>query len=312
VIRVLIVLVVSLIAASAADAERLTGELFVHDPSTIQKHGSNYVLFSTGIGITTKFSTNRTHWTRGRAVFSAPPAWTTNAVPGFRGHFWAPDVVFVNGNYLLYYSVSTFGKQRSAIGLATNSTLDTNSPWTDFGPVIESRPGDPFNTIDPGVFLDRDGKLWMTFGSFWRGIYLVELDRRSGKRIDTNSPMHRLAWHEAIEAPALHRRGDHYYLFVNWGTCCRGTNSTYEVRVGRSKTVTGPYLDRDGKDLVDRGGTLFLKTEGTDIGPGHIGVINENGREFISYHVYDATMRGRSQLRIRPVTWTADGWPVSD
>jgi arabinan endo-1,5-alpha-L-arabinosidase len=305
-------LLATVIAATAIEANRLTGELFVHDPSTIQKHGSNYFLFSTGVGISAKTSSNLSHWTRARAVVSSPPPWTTNAVPGFRGYFWAPDVVFVSGKYHLYYSVSTFGKQRSAIGLATNPTLETNSPWTDQGAVIESRAGDPFNAIDPGAFVDRDGKLWMAFGSFWRGIHLIELDARTGKRIATNSPVHHLAWHEAIEAPALHRHADYYYLFVNWGTCCRGTNSTYEVRVGRSKVITGPYVDRDGKSLTDRGGTLFLKSEGTDIGPGHIGVLNDKGREFISYHVYDATMRGRSQLRLRELKWTADGWPSAD
>jgi arabinan endo-1,5-alpha-L-arabinosidase len=177
--------------------------------------------------------------------------------------------------------------------------------------VVQSRAGDAFNAIDPGTLLDRDGKLWMSFGSFWRGIYLAELDPRTGKRVEPLSPVRRVAWHEAIEAPALHRRGSNYFLFVNWGTCCRGTNSTYEVRVGKSKSVTGPYLDRDGKNLIDRGGTLFLTTDGTDIGPGHIAILEDAGREFISYHVYDAEFRGRSRLRMRELKWGDDGWPVA-
>ena len=312
-LRLLAILLVA-ITCAAAEVEPLAGELFAHDPSTILKVDARYHLFSTGVGIATKSSSNRMHWSRGAPVFASPPQWTTNAVPGFRSHFWAPDVVFIGGKYYLYYSVSTFGKQRSAIGLATSPTLDSTSArygWTDLGVVLESRPGDDFNAIDPGLLLDRDGKLWMAFGSFWRGIYLTELDSRTGQRFATNSPLHRLAYHEAIEAAALHRRGDHYLLFVNWGTCCRGTNSTYEVRIGRSKSVTGPYLDRDGKDLVERGGTLFLKTEDTDVGPGHIAVLNDSGKEFISYHVYDGKMRGRSQLRVRPLNWSADGWPVA-
>lgn len=99
---------------------------------------------------------------------------------------------------------------------------------------------------------------------------------------------------------------------MNWGICCRGTNSTYEVRVGRGKNVNGPYLDREGKNLTEGGGTLFLQNDAPDIGPGHVAVLNDNGREFISYHVYDARVRGRSQLRIRPLQWSADGWPVAN
>jgi arabinan endo-1,5-alpha-L-arabinosidase len=314
VFRGILIGVLALAANVSVAADLLSGELFAHDPSSIVKEGATFHVFSTGPGIATKTSSNLTHWTRGSAVFAAPPAWTTNAVAGFRGYFWAPDVVRVGGKYFLYYSVSTFGKQRSAIGLATTSTLDTNSSqygWSDQGPVIESQPGDPFNAIDPSVFLDRDGKLWMALGSFWRGIFLVELNPGTGKRIATNSPVHRLAWHDSIEAATVCRHGDDYILFVNWGACCRGTNSTYEVRVGRSKNITGPYLDRDGKDLREGGGTLFLRTEGNDVGPGHIGVLNEGGREFISYHIYDAAQRGRSQLRIRRLLWTQDGWPVA-
>ena len=311
-LRALLTVFATLAAASAA--EPLAGDLFVHDPSSILKRGSTFHLFSTGMGIAMKTSSNRLHWARAQPVFDSPPVWTTNIVAGFRGHFWAPDVVLVRDRFHLYYSVSTFGKQRSAIGLATSPTLDANSAdyrWTDHGSVIESRPGDDFNAIDPAVLLDRDGKLWMAFGSFWRGIYLVELDPRTGKRIETNSPVHRLAYSEEIEAAALHHRGDDYYLFVNRGVCCRGTNSTYEVRVGRSKRVTGPYVDRDGNDLAERGGTLFLQTEGTDAGPGHIAVLHDGGEEFISYHVYDGKLRGRSQLRIRRLRWSADGWPIA-
>ncbi len=204
-LRVLLSFFAAIAVSAAAEVEPLAGDLFVHDPSTILKEGTNFHLFSTGVGIATKSSSNRLHWTRGEPVFKTTPPWTTNLVPGFRGYFWAPDVVFVGGKYLLYYSVSTFGKQPSAIGLATSPTLDTTSPhyrWTDHGAGIQSRPGDAFNAIDPGLILDRDGKLWMVFGSFWRGIYLVELDPHTGKRIAADSPLHRLAWHDSIEARA--------------------------------------------------------------------------------------------------------------
>ena len=292
----------------------LEGQTFLHDPSTVLRENGRYYLFATGRGIVTKSSQDLIHWTNGPPVFSAPPAWTTNAVPGYRGHTWAPDVIHLNGRYHLYYSVSTFGKQVSAIGLATSPALDPASPdyrWTDHGPVIQSTNGSPFNAIDPSVILDGDGKLWMAFGSFWKGLYLVELDSKTGLRPGTNSPVLRLAWTEMIEAPCLTRHGDFHYLFVNWGRCCRGTNSTYEVRVGRSKTITGPYLDRDGINLVDGGGTPFLETTGRFIGPGHIGILGERGTNWFSYHYYDAESNGRSRLAFGQLRWTEDGWPVA-
>jgi arabinan endo-1,5-alpha-L-arabinosidase len=319
--RVILVLVVLLpgvvFSASGTDAHSepipLEGQTFVHDPSTILKHDERYHLFSTGWGISTKSSLDRIHWTNGPAVFSVPPSWTTNAVQGFRGYIWAPDIIRISGQYYLYYSISTFGRQVSAIGLATNPTLDLGSPdyrWTDRGPVIQSTNGSPFNAIDPSVARTSDGNLWMVFGSFWKGIFLVQLDPKTGLRRATNSPIHRLAYRSSIEAACLMQRGEDYYLFVNWGRCCRGTNSTYEIRVGRSKQVTGPYLDRDQVDLVNEGGTRFLETTGRFIGPGHVGILTEGGTNWFSYHYYDAQSNGRSRLAIAPLYWTAEGWPV--
>jgi arabinan endo-1,5-alpha-L-arabinosidase len=291
----------------------LEGQTFIHDPSTIVKDDGRYYIFGTGRGIYTKSSPDLIHWTNGPSVFEEAPAWTFEAVPGFRGHFWAPDIIRVDGKYFLYYAVSTWGKQVSAIGLATNPTLDpsaTNYSWTDCGPVIESDTNKPFNTIDPSVFLDRDGKLWLAFGSYWQGIYLTQLDPHTGKRIETNSPLYHLAWNDSIEATCLTRHGNYYYLFVNWGQCCQGTNSTYEVRVGRAKEITGPYLDRDGKNLLDAGGSPFLQSSGRFIGPGHIGILNENGTTWFSYHYYDAATRGISRLAIGQIDWSS-GWPVA-
>ena len=302
------------IADTKIEPLALTGQTSIHDPATIFKENGRYYLFGTGPGLRVRASSNLVDWVEGPPVFAAPLPWTTNAVPGFRGHTWAPDPIRVNGLWHLYYSVSTFGKQVSGIGLVTSPTLDWSSPdyrWTDRGPVMQSRVGDPFNAIDPSLFQDRDGKLWMAYGSFWRGIYLTELDPKTGLRLGTNTPPHRLAWNEMIEAVALTRHADYYYAFVNWGQCCRGTNSTYEVRVGRSKTITGPYLDREGKDLVDRGGTLFLESVGRYIGPGHIGVFNEGGTNWFSYHYYDGENRGRSKLALGQLEWTSDGWPAA-
>ncbi|MGH8024630.1 MAG: arabinan endo-1,5-alpha-L-arabinosidase [Limisphaerales bacterium] len=289
----------------------LTGNTFIHDPSTIIKDGDHYYVFGTGFGIEMKSSPDLIHWTELAPVFAGPPAWTVSAVPEFYGKFWAPDIIHAGGKFLLYYAVSSWGKQVSAIGLATNPTLDPSSSsyhWTDRGMVISSTNGGDFNTIDPSVMLDKDGKLWMAFGSYWRGIYITELDPRTGLRTP-GQRLYPVAWNYSIEASCLMRHENHYYLFVNWGQCCEGTNSTYQVRVGRAARVTGPYLDRDGKDLEDGGGTKFLVSTGRFIGPGHIGILKEGGTIWFSYHYYDAATRGHSRLAIGKLAWTRDGWP---
>jgi arabinan endo-1,5-alpha-L-arabinosidase len=284
----------------------------VHDPSTILPYKDEYWVYATGMGILSRHSKDLIHWTNGPAVFAHPPSWTTNAVPQNRGHFWAPDVICVSNRYLLYYSVSTFGKNTSAIGMATNHTLNPDEPgyaWVDEGPVIQSSPINDFNTIDPSVMQDENGGLWLAFGSFWSGIKLIQLDPATGKRIAPDSPIYPLAHSSSIEAACLYRHDNHYFLFVNWGTCCRGVNSTYNIRVGRSAIITGPYLDREGKDLLTGGGTLVLGTEGPFIGPGHAGILCEGTNTWLSCHFYDGTRYGAPTLALLPLRWSTDGWP---
>jgi arabinan endo-1,5-alpha-L-arabinosidase len=291
-------------------------DLRVHDPSTIVRCKDQYWLFATGRGVSSYHSKDLVNWEPGPPVFNVRPPWTLQAVPGHRGgdqgHYWAPDVTFANGQYLLYYSVSTFGRNTSAIGLATNPTLDPADPsfrWTDQGIVIQSAASDKFNAIDPAAFLDADGSLWLTFGSFWSGIKLIQLDPRTGTRIAPDSPLHSLAHNQSIEAPFITRHGEHYFLLVNWGTCCRGVLSTYNIRVGRSTKITGPYLDREGKDLLAGGGTLLLQTQGPMIGPGHPAVFEKDNQSWLSFHFYDPTRRGAGTLAIRKLSWTPEGWP---
>ena len=294
----------------------LTGQTFIHDPSTIVKDGGRFYLYGTGPGIRAKSSPDLIHWDNADAVFHTPPAWTSTFVPAFKGGFWAPDVVRVNGKFLLFYAASTWQKQISAIGVASSPTLDpaaTRFAWTDAGPVVTSTNGTAFNAIDPSAFLDADGKLWLAFGSYWQGIFLIQLDPHTGRRATANSPVYNLAWNHSIEAACLTRHAKYYYLFVNWGECCKGTNSTYEVRVGRADTVTGPYRDRDGNDLATGGGSPFLHSQGRFIGPGHIGIVDSgdaHGPTQFSFHYYDADTQGRSRLAIGKIDWS-DGWPVA-
>lgn len=285
----------------------------VHDPSTVVKCGEDYWLFATGQGLRSWHSSDLDHWEPGPRVFEEPPSWVTDIVPTQRGHFWAPDIIHVGGRYLLYYSVSSFGRNTSAIALASTPTLDPASPdyrWTDHGVVIRSDRSDDFNAIDPAVFADSDGSLWLTFGSFWSGIKLIALDPSTGLRLEPDQPPLPLAHQEEIEAPALHARDGWFYLFVNWGKCCRGTNSTYNIRVGRSRAITGPYRDRAEEDLLRGGGSLVIGSDGPVVGPGHASVFEAEGQTWFGCHFYDATDRGRSWLALQPLDWDPEGWPA--
>lgn len=290
------------------------GDYYAHDPSRITKQGNTYYLYRTSQGIMEKTSTDLRNWTYGGRVFPGnPPSWTTNAVPGFTGDFWAPDIIYHNGVYYLYYAVSSFASQVSAIGLATTANLATG-PWTDQGAVIQSTYGDPYNCIDPCPLVDTNGTMWLTFGSYWNGIYLMQLDPTTGKRISANSPLTHLAYHnstyDSIEGSFLYQHGGYYYLFVNWDTCCQGVNSTYNIRVGRSRSVTGPYLDRDGVNLVNSGGSMFLESTARFIGPGQTGITDDNGTYWLTYHYYDGNNGGTPTLGLGRLAWSADGWPV--
>jgi arabinan endo-1,5-alpha-L-arabinosidase len=296
-----------------SQAATLRGQDNAHDPSTIIKDGGTYWVFSTGRGCLSKRSTDLVSWESGPKVFDTLPDWVATAAPQNRGDLWAPDMIRLNNRFYLYYSVSSWGRNTSAIGLATNPTLDRSQPdyrWTDQGVVIRSGPADDFNAIDPCVTRDGDGKLWLAFGSFWSGIKLVELDPATGKRMAEQSPIYSLAANSSIEACCIWPHGGYYFLFVNWGQCCRGVRSTYQIRVGRSAQITGPYVDREGVDLRVGGGSLFMQTTGRYVGPGHAAVFAEGGANWLSYHYYDANSNGMARLGIGPLAWTRDGWPV--
>src|SRR5690348_10403905 len=189
----------------------------VHDPSAITKCKDQYWVFYTGRGIPSYHSRDLLKWERGPAVFTNAPAWTARAVP--RNHwiyYWAPDIIHLGDRYLLYYAVSSFGRNDSAIGLATNPTLDPADPgfkWTDQGLVVQSTSKDDFNAIDPAASLDAQGRLWLAFGSFWGGIKLVQLDPDTGKRLAPDSPLYSLAFNDSIEASYIYHRNGFYYLF---------------------------------------------------------------------------------------------------
>jgi arabinan endo-1,5-alpha-L-arabinosidase len=298
--------------------------------------GGTYYAFATGPGIAVWSSPDRAVWTREKPVFAAPPEWAVKAVPGFRGHIWAPDISWFDGKYYLYYSVSAFGKNTSCIGVATNSTLDPHDPafkWEDHGKVLQSIPGvTNWNAIDPNLIVDQHGTPFLAFGSFWSGLKLVRL---SADRLSVAEPLDHLptlasrvrdpaatnppapagqpldAGGNAIEAPFIFRHAGRYYLFASIDYCCRGAQSDYKMIVGRSESVAGPYVDRDGQPMAHGGGTLLLAGDAKWYGVGHSATCTFDGVDYLIFHGYDASdPHARAKLRIERLEWTADGWPV--
>lgn len=286
----------------------------VHDP-VIAKENGVYWVYSTGRGVPIRRSRDLLHWDSvGRVFTNATPPWALDSVPGVQFP-WAPDIAYFNGRWHLYYSLSTFGSQRSAIGVATNAVLDPSDAryrWEDQGQVVKSVTGDSHNAIDPNVAFDADGAPWLAWGSFWTGIKMRRLDPATGKLSATDTTLHSLAARGtfgAIEAPFIVRRGAWFYLFVSFDACCQGSASTYNVRVGRASAITGPYVDRAGVAMMNGGGTVVLAGSGRVRGPGHNAVLQDGDRDYMVHHFYDDLARGTPTLQIRPITWSEDGWP---
>ncbi len=291
----------------------LRGDLGVHDPALI-KTASGYVVVYTGNGIALKTSSDRVTWRNAGSAFSSMPAWHKTYVPQATSSLWAPDISFRDGKYWLYYAVSTFGSNVSAIGLATSPTLDASGRgvWTDQGMVVRSQASDNFNAIDPNAAVDRDGSAWLVFGSFWSGIQLLRVDPATGKPA-ADAKRIGLATHGGgIEAPFLFYRDPYWYLFVSWDKCCQGAASTYNIRAGRSAKIDGPYADSRGVALASGGGDLIDDGDTRWKGPGHCAVIVDRDTAFLANHAYDANNAGASILWIRPLYWTKDGWPTLD
>ncbi len=314
-----------LLSASALPAG--AEQVGVHDP-VMAREGDRYYLFSTGPGITFYSSTDMRVWTAEGRIFAGDPDWAKSIAPEFDGHIWAPDIALHKGHYYLYYAVSAFGKNTSAIGVTINETLDPRAPnyrWKDHGVVLRSIPGrDLWNAIDPNVIEDAAGAGWLTFGSFWSGIKLARLNA-DWTGLAEPQEWHTLARRERpafrpdaeagpaeIEAPFLFRKGDYYYLFVSWGLCCRGPKSTYRVMVGRSSEIIGPYLDRSGMDLARGGGSLVIEGTPRWHALGHNGTYTFNGKDYLVLHAYETADQYRQKLKILQIHWDADRWPTVD
>ncbi len=300
-----------LLIAFNAHALTLNGTTDIHDPSTIVKDGNTYWTFGTGAGasnfpINALYSTDMVNWTRGPSPVAANtyPSWIDNKVPGFDGNFWAPDVIEMQGKYYLYYSAFSDAQgMRSAIGVMVTDSLN-NPNWQDLGMLVStvdeptSSQGQPVNAIDAGVYRDEGGNVWMIYGSHYAGIYVRQINPNTGLLMDSNRyPVvgNNGAWHE-FEAAQVQYINGYYYMFVNLGDCCAGNESNYYIVTGRSTSPTGPFLDANGVDLWNYGGTTVLTTNGDYIGPGHFGYLRHGEQDLATIHYYDGT--------------TSTGWPA--
>lgn len=316
--------------APSPRAYELSGDFRgTHDPSII-KQGNRWYVFATGKArdggeLAVRCSVDLVQWEFCGHVFDQIPDWIRRESPG-TVNLWAPDISLYRGEYRLYYAYSLFGKNTSGIALATNKTLDAASPdykWIDQGLVIRSTAKDDYNAIDPNFVVDREGRSWLDFGSFWTGIKMRRLNEQ-GKVSTKDTALYSLAtrarpadaapaqpglpsdW-QAVEAPFIVRHDSYYYLFVSWDLCCKGTASTYHIIVGRAREITGPYLDESGKSMMQGGGTEVLHANAKWIGPGGQSILLGTPDDLIAFHAYDAKT-GKPALQISTIDWSGN-WP---
>ncbi|MGO9659878.1 MAG: arabinan endo-1,5-alpha-L-arabinosidase [Acidimicrobiales bacterium] len=307
----------------AAASVPVPSYMFVHDPSMIRE-GNTWYLFSTGDpnggvndgDIQIRVSTDLRTWRLAGTVFDNIPAWITNRIPGVQ-NLWAPDISYFDGLYHLYYAASSFGSNDSVIALATTPTLDQSAPaygWKDDGLVFSSTSADSYNAIDPALVAGPTGTKWLVFGSFWSGVKILALSPSTGLPASAHPPIYALASAPAPDpeegAYMVHHAG-YYYLFVSYGYCCRAIGSTYEILVGRSAFITGPFLDPNGTAMTNGGGMELQGSTDGMIGPGGPSVTMDAGAYLIVYHYYDAWAAGQPWAQVRRLYWSSDGWPIT-
>lgn len=295
----LIAAVSTLLSSAPPGPTALNGEPYIHDPSTIVMCDGKYYTFGTGGG----GLISEDGWT-----------WRSGAVRPGGGV--APDVIKIGDRYYVTYAKGGGGLAGGHAGniyVMWTRTLDPKSPEFGFKDetIVASSDGvEDCDAIDPAFFLDpTDGRLWLTYGTYFGYIRIVELDPKTGKRRPGNKPVNIAI---SMEATAMMYRDGWYYLLGTHGTCCDGPNSTYNIRVARSRKVTGPFLDNMGVDALRGGGKLFVAASGRFVGPGHFGLLDlgDGVQKFSCHYEADLDRGGRSVLDIRPLLWK-DGWPVA-
>ena len=295
----LVAAAITLFSLSAAQpaSSQLNGEPYIHDPSTVVYDNGKYYTFGTGSG----------------GLISDDGGWTWHSGAVRTGGGVAPDIIKIGDRYFVAYAVGgggMSGGHASNVKTMWTKTLDPKSP--DFGyhddSVVASSNGvEDADAIDP-AFLYAEGRLWLSYGTYFGFIRVVELDPKTAKRLSTSKPVDVAI---DMEATDMMYRDGWYYLLGTHGTCCDGANSTYNIRVGRSRRPAGPYVDNEGIPLLKGGGKLVVAASGRHIGPGHFGLLDlgDGVEKFSCHYEADLDRSGRSILDIRPLLWK-DGWPV--
>lgn len=326
-----IIAAVAAIAVSLASVDAAIAAPFtitdLHDP-TITKYGQGtYCAFGTGLGqtkgnpggirvkkLSAKSLTSGGAWTDAGTV--SVPSWVKTQYPAAT-NVWAPEIFMESNTYYLYYAVSGFGTQISAIGVASSKTPCVANSWVDHGKIITSKAGSTYNAIDPNVFRDNKGQLWLTFGSFFGGIGQVKMSSPTTPVSSTETVYNvaRRGSPDAVEGATVFAHGDFYYIFTSWDSCCKGTASTYKTRVGRSSSPNGPFVDENGVRLSSGGGTSFLAAKGNIIGPGGGDVFVDTVGSFTTwyyiFHYYDGANNGAVKTALQAIAWTSGKWPRS-
>jgi len=285
----------SLLASGCALAQ-LAGEPYIHDPSTVILADGKYYTFGTG---------------GGGLMSDDGYTWHSGAVR--TGGGVAPDVIKLYDRYYVTYAVGgggMSGGHASNVKMMWTKSLDPKSPdfgYHDLGIVASSNGVEDCDAIDP-AFLYAKGHFWLSYGTYFGFIRIVELDPKTGLRVPGNKPVNVSI---DMEGTAMMYRDGWYYLLGTHGTCCDGANSSYNFRVGRSKSPTGPYVDNMGIPLLKGGGKLVAAGHGRDFGLGHFGLIDlgDDVQKFSMHYEADMDRSGRSVLDIRPLLWK-DGWPI--
>lgn len=289
----------ALLCTALHNASAQVGQPYIHDPSTIAECDGKYYTFGTGSG----------------GLISAD-GWTWKGGAVRPGGGAAPDVMKIGDRYLVVYGATgggLGGGHNGRILTMWNKTLDPQSPDFKYSDPIEVAASDGLednDAIDPGLLLDpTTGRLWVSYGTYFGNIRLIELDPKTGERMKGNEPLDIAIDCEATDL--LYRNG-WYYLLGTHGTCCDGVNSTYNIVVGRSRSVTGPYIDNVGRDMFHGGGKMVIAAGDRVVGPGHFGrTVIDEGVEVMSCHYEaDFDQSGRSVLGLRPLLWKND-WPVA-
>lgn len=306
----------------------------VHDPTIIKALNGWYYIYSTDVkvggvpkpGIQIRKSKDLINWQFVGYVFNGSQykfggipqkayEWTEAS------NLWAPDIKMMNGKYYLYYAASQFGKNQSFIGLATSNSPE--GPWKDEGEVIKTKQGDEPNAIDPCLTFDAQGQPWLVYGSFFGGIYIIKIDKKTGKPQEKGFgkliARRSMVVSGALEGPYIiyHPKFKKYYLFVSYDSLF----NDYNVRVARANNITGPYKDYNGHEMTDIVstpndvgtkilGSYYFNNDDGWIAPGHNSVLVDGDNYYIVHHARGAVDKNWPYLHIRKILWTDDGWPV--